>query len=166
MPPFFFSFGIQSRCLPLVRHLDPLFRLAFRPIVHFRLAFRAIIHYWHSEPPHCSVWCSEPRLHFDIQSHCSVWHSKSHFFSFGVESHIFISAFKAIVCLQFSIQSHYSLLTFKTTTLFLLALRVASSFWHLEPLFSLVFSVTIVCLVLAFIIIFIPIQAFNATIFL
>ena len=105
--------GIQSRCLSLVRHLEPFF-----------------------------VWCSQ--LHFSVQ------HSEPHL-HLDVQSHIFILAFRAIVCLQFDIQSHCSFFIWHLELLFILVRRsephlqfsvqshifistfkAAFSVWHLE----------------------------------
>ena len=133
-----FPLGIQSRC--------------------FRLAFIAIVLAWHLESPHhlligLSVQSHYLFLSFGVQSHhlFSILAFKatipSHFqrselffvysstfiaivplFQFGIQSCIFILAFKATETFQFGIQNHH--------LFFDLAFRAASSFWCLEPLFA------------------------------
>ena len=87
----YLQLGVQSRCLPLVRHLYHIFSLAFRAISLIRrleppsslvLVFRAVSLAWCLEPPLLSL---------GIQSH--------HFFS--------VSAFRATI---------FSVWAFKATT--------------------------------------------------
>ena len=113
------------------------------------LAVRAIVHF--------PFWCSEPRPHFDVQSHFSffVWRSEPSFvsylafratFSFWHSEPLFIFclAFEAIVHFPFGIQSHIFILVFRATISFLAsAFRaiITHLFWRSEPSPLLCFDV-------------------------
>ena len=161
--------GIQSRCLSLVQHLEPFFvwcsQLHFQFSVQSRifiLAFGATSSFWRSEP--LFVFSSTSRaifrlafraiVHFSfgIQSCCSFQFGvQSHIFSsafratfsfrhseplfqFGIQSYSFILAFKAIVCFQFNICSHHTFFQFGVQScIFILAFRATSSSWSSKP---------------------------------
>ena len=154
----------ELSCLSLVWHLELL--------IVFSSTFKTIILplFWRSEPPSLlsygvqshhlfAVWRLEPPslLSYDGQSRPS---------QSGVRSCIFSLAFRAIVCFQFNIQSHYVFFSFGVQSrVFSLAFKVVSSLWHLESLSSLAFDATIFLQFWCSEPLCILIQAFRVTIF-
>ena len=168
-PPCLLSHIVQSHLfqpdIPSYR-----FSLAFRAIVQLGiqchllplvLVFRAIFSFWHLMTPSffilalkaaSSIWRSESHFHFDIQIFV---------FLFGVQSNIFILAFRAaysvrhqsyhifrlafrIVHFPFSVQSHIFISTFRS--LFFCSAFRATSLFRRSKAASLVtaFRVTII----------------------